>query len=766
MKSLLRPGIFCFLVSIVTLLPAQGDWSVPYVPAQTFIQNQGQFDASGIAGVEYGIDHGFGWQVLMTPQGAHLISRKSLRPHEEGEVAESGPIETTVVRQEWLGANSQVRIVSAAPRSDYFTYAYAVGAQERVLDHVPAFDSLYYPALYPGIDLLYHAPSNGGIKYALRLAPHADPSQIALRYTGAPLHLHTDGSLRMRTVLGELIDHAPEAHYLDGAQESVACTFDLQGDVVRFQLGPHDPARPLLIDPWTVNPAFPTFNRAFEVDVDAAGNVFAFGGGMGYNLKKYNAAGTLQWTHISPWDTSNSWFGELLVMPAGDVFITSGSSAKIRRLTAAGGTTFTNNGPFFNLDEYWTLSLNCDNTQLIAGGTRLVSFSPQGYVFNLNMANGNQMAGSPYSITTGGMNEIRAFKRSANGNFYALSNNNLVGISPSFGVQFSIANGFSLPYNSPSYKAVNVQGVNSIDANASGIYVSNGLALERRDLSTGALINSTSIPGGGYTGGFFGTGATNSGLDLDNCGSLYIGSSNQVLKYNATLVQQASVATTGAVYDVVVGPGGVVIWGGNGFVTSNTSLTPCAPQTISCTILPVTLSHWEADCDADAPRLAWTASEESPGLRYTVEHSPNGNFWEPLGEVTGRGAGASYTFTPPAPEAGWLYRLRMRGQDGQEELSAVKSLDGCGATVPGVQVWPQPAEGEMAVGFRSPRAQDCVLRLFNHAGQQVFARELHARAGENIQQLDLEELPAGLYALQIRGNDGVLIGQVKTITLH
>jgi hypothetical protein len=765
MKPIQYAGIFGFYLFAHLSLLAQADWTAPFAPAQTFIENQGQFDASGLPDVRYGIDHGFGWQVLMTPRGANLISRKALHPREEGMMGEAGPVAQTLVAQEWLGANLLVQIRPAAQRPDYFTYAYPDGQRERVLGHVPAFDSLYYPALYPGIDLLYHAPDAGGIKYALRLAPFADPGLIALRYTGAPLRLHTDGSLRIGTVLGDLIDHAPSAAYLDGAQEAIACTFDLQGDVVRFQLGPHDPARPLLIDPWTVNPAFPLFNRAFEVDVDAAGNVYAFGGGMGYNLKKYNAAGTLQWTHVSPWDTSNAWFGELLALPAGDLFITSGSPAKIRRLTTAGATTFTNNGPFINLDEYWTLSLNCDNTLLIAGGARIISFtSPQGHLFNLNLTNGNQIAGSPYNIAATGMNEVRAFKRSAGGTLYALSNNNLIGITNSFGTLFSIANGFSLPYYSPAYMANSVQGVNAIDANANGIYVSNGLALQRRDLSNGALLSTVNIPSGGFTGGFLGSGATNSGLDLDNCGNLYVGSSNQVLKYNSTLVQQATVATTGAVYDVVVGPSGVVVWGGNGFVTSNTSLAPCAQQTISCVVLPVTLSHWTLSCADRQAKLEWAASEEAPGTRYTIEHSPNGEFWETLAHVDGRGAGTAYTYTLAGPQTGWLYRLRMRGQDGQEDLSATRSRDDCGHDRPQLKVWPQPSDGALSIAFESLHGQACLVLLYDHAGQLVLRRAYTAQQGGNVLQLDVQALPAGLYGLQIVGADGRLIGPVETIS--
>jgi Secretion system C-terminal sorting domain len=172
------------------------------------------------------------------------------------------------------------------------------------------------------------------------------------------------------------------------------------------------------------------------------------------------------------------------------------------------------------------------------------------------------------------------------------------------------------------------------------------------------------------------------------------------------------------------------------------------------------------DCDEGHPRLDWSAAEEAPGVRYTVEHSPSGERWEGIAELAGRGAGASYTYTPTHPRAGWLYRLRMRGQDGREEVSAVQSLDGCGREAPALQVWPQPSEGELTVAFESAQAQNGVLRLYNTAGQLVLRHEVAVQSGGNVLRLDLGHLPAGLYALHMVGGDGRVIGRVQGVALR
>ncbi|MFN8394507.1 MAG: hypothetical protein U0176_07530 [Bacteroidia bacterium] len=545
-------------------LPAQQAWEHSLDISQVFIENLGQYDAleQGFGDqARYVMDHGFGWQVLMGDHGLHYLVQRTapeaepiLEEHEE-ERAEK-EILRSQISMEFVGMSSTAQLVSEEVSEEYFTYSYPHGEEYINVDHAAGFERLHYRGLYPGIDATIEGKGGRGIKYSFHLAAGAHPQDIRIRWKGAQPQLDGNGNIHLPAVLGELIDQKPEAWYADRPEEKIPVAFQLVGNEVTFQLGLYQANRAIVIDPWTINPALPApFNRAFEVDADGSGNVYVFGGGMGYNVKKYNSAGTLQWTHVSPWDTSNAWFGELLVMSAGDAFITSGSAAKIRRLTAAGATTFTNNGPFLNMDEYWTLVLSCDLTKLISGGSRIISLtSPQGHIFNLNPANGNQMAGSPYNVSPVGMKEVRALITGGNGNYYMLSNDNLIALNQTFGIIYSIASGISHPYYSPAYMAQSVQGQNIIDANTSFIYMQNGATLQKRDINTGAVVASASITGGGFTGGFFGTGATNGGLVIDACSNVFVGSTSAIYKYDANLNLLGNVATTGAIYDLPFQP--------------------------------------------------------------------------------------------------------------------------------------------------------------------------------------------------------------------
>ncbi|MGZ3903491.1 MAG: PKD domain-containing protein, partial [Bacteroidia bacterium] len=107
------------------------------------------------------------------------------------------------------------------------------------------------------------------------------------------------------------------------------------------------------------------------------------------------------------------------------------------------------------------------------------------------------------------------------------------------------------------------------------------------------------IAGGVSTASFGFNVPSNSGIDLDSCGNVYVGSTNAVIKYDANLNVISSQATTFKVYDVAVSTGGNVIACGATGTYSSTSRTgtvqsfafgACDPNVLQCcdaTICPV-----------------------------------------------------------------------------------------------------------------------------------------------------------------------------------
>ncbi|MCH8047424.1 MAG: hypothetical protein IID44_27310, partial [Planctomycetes bacterium] len=94
----------------------------------------------------------------------------------------------------------------------YFNFY--VGEQDAWRSDVPAFETVAYPGLYNGIDLLTWArPSS--LKYEFHVAPGSDYDQIRVQYEGIEgLSLDQDGALLVETAVGTLIDAAPYVYQI------------------------------------------------------------------------------------------------------------------------------------------------------------------------------------------------------------------------------------------------------------------------------------------------------------------------------------------------------------------------------------------------------------------------------------------------------------------------------------------------------------------------------------------------------------------------
>jgi hypothetical protein len=118
------------------------------------------------------------------------------------------------------------------------------------LGDIPTYERVRYAGVYDGIDAVFYG-SDRQLEYDLEVAPHADPTRIALRFDGADaIDLDADGALIVRTGAHTFKQLAPSA-YQDGARgrQHVASSYRVESDRVTIALGPYDPERPLVIDP-------------------------------------------------------------------------------------------------------------------------------------------------------------------------------------------------------------------------------------------------------------------------------------------------------------------------------------------------------------------------------------------------------------------------------------------------------------------------------------------------------------------------------------
>lgn len=585
-------------------------WALKWEASKAFIENKGQFNGRNeLSGskILYGVDQS-ATQIYFTKSGMtfRFDEHKRNKDRRKGDASKPKYItESDFVHLAWEGADTAATLMAGEKRNDYHSYAFFENGKEKNINHINGYGKLIYRDLYPGIDVEYVFHPDNGIKYTLILHPGADISKVKMKYSKQPELLN--GEIYLPSGFGNIVDHAPVAFYADNHSDLIASGFVKNKKTISFALGNYDHSRTIIIDPWVQTPTLANSNGVWECERDGAGNVYIIGGDMPMKLLKYNSAGVIQWTYSTPWDTTNNWLGTLATDLAGNSYITSGSTAAMQKVDASGAMTWSVSGGA--MDEYWTISFNCDQTKLIVGGTRLVGFpSPNGdgVIFDINTSNGSvntlKTVGKSrtnviFGIPVTDVEEVRAMSPSRNAKYYFVTLDTLGAIDQNLstcpsGSLFGINHTYAFGYKSENYRPNNGNsGIKAVKANGNFVYTQNGTTVHKRSLTTGAILATATITGGLNTSSQGLNQPGNNGIDIDSCGNVYVGSGNAVIKYDANLNLITSAATSFAVFDVAVSYNGdVVVCGATGTSSSASrtgyvqsfSMSSCNPLELFC----------------------------------------------------------------------------------------------------------------------------------------------------------------------------------------
>ena len=252
-------------LSIPTMLETAGDAPAQAATRQsianaygrlplTFEPNRGQSDGR----VKF-ISRGSGHTMFFTEtETVFSLAGNSHRTSNPSQATQE-PSETTdaTVSMRLIGANPSPAVEGVeelAGKSNYF-----LGSNPAAWEtNIPHFARVRYSAVYPGVDLVFYG-SQRQMEYDFVVAPGADPQQIRFRMTGADaLELDETGDLVITVAGREMRQRRPIIYQGEGRERTeVAGEYRLIADnEIGFALGPHDPGRPLVIDPVLV---FSTF---------------------------------------------------------------------------------------------------------------------------------------------------------------------------------------------------------------------------------------------------------------------------------------------------------------------------------------------------------------------------------------------------------------------------------------------------------------------------------------------------------------------------
>ncbi|MBK9285986.1 MAG: T9SS type A sorting domain-containing protein [Sphingobacteriaceae bacterium] len=227
------------------------------------------------------------------------------------------PNEVTVYRidEYWKNCNLNFTSITEKVLPGYNNYYTAVCPNG--VTNVLSFEGVILKNLYNNIDLHYYQ-SKGNLKHDYLVAANADYTQIQIEVKGAEVSIQKDGSVLLKTPLGNVEEGAPVV-YQNG--KKIQANWVLRNGVLSYNIPKYDKNLPLIIDPlvrsWGTYYGGSGVDYQRDLDAEANGNVFiggytntSFGtgiatvgshqssfGGSSYDayLAKFNQAGVRQW---------------------------------------------------------------------------------------------------------------------------------------------------------------------------------------------------------------------------------------------------------------------------------------------------------------------------------------------------------------------------------------------------------------------------------------------------------------------------------------
>lgn len=159
--------------------------------------------------------------------------------------------------------------------------------------------------------------------------------------------------------------------------------------------------------------------------------------------------------------------------------------------------------------------------------------------------------------------------------------------------------------------------------------------------------------------------------------------------------------------------------------------------------LPVELTRFEASNTASGNLLEWTTQYEKNNARFDIERSRDESLsFEKIGSASAAAypdIENHYSFLDPAPWPGInYYRLKQVDLDGKWTYSKTISIDNSRDEL---IVFPNPANNQIWIGRQSKAS---AFHITNTAGQT-----LKSGTTKGDEYLDIQELPAGIYFLQM-----------------
>jgi Secretion system C-terminal sorting domain/Receptor L domain len=204
--------------------------------------------------------------------------------------------------------------------------------------------------------------------------------------------------------------------------------------------------------------------------------------------------------------------------------------------------------------------------------------------------------------------------------------------------------------------------------------------------------------------------------------------------------------------------------------TISGNATNCASRAAveaACATLPVEMVNFQAFLkDNKTALLVWQTVSESNNAGFDIEASQDGVHFEKIGFVKGNGTTSEtkkYQYIDEKPTANLTYyRLKQIDIDGGFEYSKIVSVLRKSDKFNAISVSPNPANGVLNIVVETQNDNDLAINLLDIFGKTIKQQTTTTQQGLNNKSLDLQDLPNGIYFLQLQqGTERIVRKVVK-----
>lgn len=197
---------------------------------------------------------------------------------------------------------------------------------------------------------------------------------------------------------------------------------------------------------------------------------------------------------------------------------------------------------------------------------------------------------------------------------------------------------------------------------------------------------------------------------------------------------------------------------GNGCVMTDSTVV-----TMNCSF-PIEMLEFTATGVGTNVLLDWTTLREENSSHIEVEHSLNGYTFSYLGQVAASGNSEtpkSYQYLHKLlGQDRHYYRLRLVDMDGSFSYSDIVSVRLNGNDELDFELYPNPAKEEVNLHYMNADVISFKLEVFDQIGKILRSEDLPTAPGAQLYQLDISELPVGVYYIKLTQLDSKL-GTIK-----